>query len=71
MAIERIVDTSDHTEDSEEQIIEVTLRPGTFKEYVGQDRLKKNLQLAIEAATKRSPAAQLATHCACCTASTG
>ncbi|HJM04582.1 MAG TPA: Holliday junction branch migration DNA helicase RuvB [Candidatus Saccharimonadaceae bacterium] len=54
MAIERIVDTSDHTEDSEEQIIEVTLRPGTFKEYVGQDRLKKNLQLAIEAATKRS-----------------
>ena len=54
MAIERIVDTSDHTEDSEEQIIEVTLRPGTFKEYVGQDRLKKNLQLAIEAAIKRS-----------------
>jgi Holliday junction DNA helicase RuvB len=54
MAIERIVDTSDHTEDSDEQIIEVTLRPGSFKEYVGQDRLKKNLQLAIEAATKRS-----------------
>lgn len=53
MAIQRIVDTSDHQEDSEEQIIEVTLRPKTFAEYVGQDRLKKNLKLAIEAAKKR------------------
>ncbi len=53
MAIERIVDTSDHDEDAEEQIIEVTLRPRTFADYVGQDRLKKNLKLAIEAAKKR------------------
>lgn len=53
MAIQRIVDTSDHNEDAEEQIIEVTLRPKSFAEYIGQDRLKKNLQLAIEAATKR------------------
>ena len=53
MAIERIVDTSDHEEDADEQIIEVTLRPQTFDDYVGQVRLKKNLRLAIEAAKKR------------------
>lgn len=53
MAIERIVDTSHHTDDTEEQAIEVTLRPQSFAEYVGQDRLKKNLSLAIAAAKKR------------------
>lgn len=54
MAIERIVDTTDHQDDADEQIIELTLRPKTFAEYVGQDRLKMNLQLAIEAAKKRN-----------------
>lgn len=53
MAIERIVDTSVHDDDSDEQIIEVTLRPQRFSEYIGQERLKKNLKLAIEAAKKR------------------
>lgn len=53
MAIERIVDTSDHEEDADEQIIEVTLRPRSFADYVGQDRLKKNLKLAIDAAKMR------------------
>ena len=52
MAIERIVDTSTHS-DSEEQQIEVTLRPQSFDEYIGQDRLKSNLKLAIDAAKKR------------------
>jgi Holliday junction DNA helicase RuvB len=54
MAVERIVDTGVHNEDAEEQKIEVTLRPQTFDEYVGQERLKKNLKLAIAAAKKRS-----------------
>lgn len=55
MAIERIVDTSIHDEpDSEEQKIEVTLRPQYFDEYIGQERLKKNLKLSIDAAKKRS-----------------
>lgn len=54
MAIERIVSTTITDNDSTEQIIEVTLRPQTFDEYVGQERLKKNLKLAIEAAKKRS-----------------
>ncbi len=53
MAIERIVDTSTHDDDDSEQIIEITLRPQRFDEYVGQERLKKNLRLAIEAAKKR------------------
>ena len=53
MAIERIVDTSTHVDDTDEQQIEVTLRPQRFSEYVGQEHLKKNLKLAIEAAKKR------------------
>ncbi|TAL14154.1 Holliday junction branch migration DNA helicase RuvB [Patescibacteria group bacterium] len=53
MAIQRIIDTSLHDEDADEEIIEVTLRPKTFVELIGQDRLKKNLKLAIDAAKKR------------------
>lgn len=54
MAIERITDTVMHDDDSDEQIIEITLRPQNFDEYIGQDRLKKNLKLAISAAKMRS-----------------
>ncbi|MDN5275009.1 MAG: ruvB [Candidatus Saccharibacteria bacterium] len=54
MVVERIVDTSDHEEDFDEQQIEVTLRPQNFADYIGQARLKKNLKLAIDAAKKRS-----------------
>ena len=53
MAIQRIVDTDSHVEDDEERIVEVSLRPQRFDEYVGQERLKRNLQLAIDAAKKR------------------
>lgn len=53
MAIERIVDTSVSEDDSEEQVIEISLRPQTFSDYIGQERLKTNLKLAIEAAKKR------------------
>ncbi len=54
MTVERIVDTSAHEDDTNEQIIEVSLRPQSFDEYIGQARLKRNLSLAIEAAKKRS-----------------
>ena len=54
MAIQRIVDTLAHNEEDDEKIIELTLRPQTFDEYVGQERLKKNLRLAIDAAKKRN-----------------
>jgi len=53
MAIERITDASSHIDDVDEQRIEVSLRPKSFEEYVGQDRLKSNLKLAIDAAKKR------------------
>ncbi|MDB5176665.1 MAG: ruvB [Candidatus Saccharibacteria bacterium] len=53
MAIERIVDTSAAADDNDEQVLELTLRPQTFADYVGQEHLKKNLQLAIAAAKKR------------------
>jgi holliday junction DNA helicase RuvB len=53
MAIERIVDTSIHDDNVDEQQIEATLRPQRFDDYVGQERLKRNLKLAIQAAKKR------------------
>lgn len=53
MAIERIIDTTVHSDDSTEQQIEVTLRPRLFDDYIGQERLKNNLKLAIDAAKKR------------------
>ena len=51
--IERIVDTSPADEDQQEQQLENTLRPRDFSNYIGQDLLKKQLQLAIAAAKKR------------------
>lgn len=51
MAIDRIVNEPEA--DESEQEFEQTLRPRDFKSYVGQERLKKNLQLAIKAAKKR------------------
>ncbi len=53
MAIERLVDAGEDNEDIVEVQIENTLRPSTFDDYIGQERLKKNLKLAIEAAKKR------------------
>ena len=52
MAIERITQP-DEPDTPEEKDLEVTLRPKDFKNYIGQERLKQNLQLAIDAATKR------------------
>jgi Holliday junction DNA helicase RuvB len=56
MAIERIVNTSVPDDDTgqEEQQFENTLRPKDFSSYIGQERLKKNIKLAIDAAKKRS-----------------
>jgi Holliday junction DNA helicase RuvB len=52
MSIDRIVNTSIKDDDVEEQL-EQTLRPRDFVNYIGQERLKKNLKLAISAAKKR------------------
>lgn len=53
MPLERLIDVA-LDDSSDEDKIEVSLRPKTFKDYVGQDRLKNNLNLAISAAKKRS-----------------
>lgn len=51
--IDRIVNTGVDEADQQEQELENTLRPRDFSSYVGQERLKKNLQLAITAAKMR------------------
>ncbi len=56
MAIERIVDPTqdDDQQDEEQQRIENVLRPKSFAEFIGQNRIKNNLKVAIKAAKKRS-----------------
>ena len=51
--IDRILNTIDQPADEQETVLEVTLRPKDFVNYIGQDRLKQNLKLAIKAAQKR------------------
>jgi Holliday junction DNA helicase RuvB len=52
--IDRIVSTGiDEGTPEQEQEFENSLRPRDFANYIGQDRLKQNLQLAIAAAKKR------------------
>jgi holliday junction DNA helicase RuvB len=51
--IERIVNSGAGPIDETETELEVTLRPRDFAGYIGQERLKQNLMLAIKAARKR------------------
>lgn len=51
--IERIVNTGADADDPQEQELENTLRPKDFANYIGQERLKQNLKLAIDASKKR------------------
>ncbi len=46
----RIIDASDDKKDNEEY----SLRPTEFKNYIGQEKIKKNLSVFIEAAKKRN-----------------
>ena len=46
----RIISPENTTEDND---TEVTLRPQTFHEYVGQEKVKENLAIYIEAAKRR------------------
>lgn len=50
---DRLVDSKLSEADPNEQSEEVSLRPLTFADYIGQDRLKTNLKLAIDAVKKR------------------
>jgi len=46
----RIVDPADTLED---EVYGASLRPRTFEDYVGQERVVENLRIAIDAATRR------------------
>ena len=51
--IDRIVNPSAEQEEPQEVELEITLRPRDFANYIGQEHLKKNIKLAIDAAKKR------------------
>lgn len=57
MGIQRLVEPTTPEPEQlgsfEEAQIELTLRPQSFKDYIGQERMKRNLRLAIDAAKKR------------------
>ena len=59
MGIQRIVEPSHEEDNHEEERIEKTLRPMNFQDYIGQERMKKNLELAIAAVKKRGDGAVL------------
>ena len=40
--------------DVEEEIEEITLRPKTLNEYLGQTKVKENMKIYIEAAKRRN-----------------
>lgn len=50
---DRIIDAKVSETDLSEQAEEVSLRPLSFADYIGQERLKNNLKLAIDAVKKR------------------
>lgn len=56
MAIDRIINTSLDEQDQQEEQLENTLRPRDLANYIGQERLKQNIKLAIDAAKKRGEA---------------
>ncbi len=47
---------TDSSQQPEEEKVEITLRPRTFAEYVGQEKIKRNLNIVIGAAKKRKEA---------------
>lgn len=51
---DRIVEPTASISDSEEEKIEISLRPTSFNDYIGQEHLKNNLKLAIDAVKKRN-----------------
>ncbi len=59
MAIERLVEPTAAGNNSEEERIEISLRPTSFKEYVGQEHLKSNIKLSIDAVKKRGDGSTL------------
>ena len=53
MEEEKILNPNLAEDDGEEEILEKSLRPKTLDEYIGQDKVKENMKIYIEAAKKR------------------
>ncbi|KKU25696.1 MAG: Holliday junction ATP-dependent DNA helicase RuvB [Candidatus Magasanikbacteria bacterium GW2011_GWA2_46_17] len=51
-----VIQPGENNEDSEEVVLERTLRPQTLGEFVGQHQIKQNLSIAIQASKKRGDA---------------
>ena len=51
MSVKRAVPIAKNGPD--DQVLDLALRPQTFKEYVGQEKVKANLSVAIGASKKR------------------
>ena len=54
--IEDRVISPEYIEEDEDIVEEVSLRPDSFNEYIGQEKVKKNLKVYIEAAKNRGEA---------------
>ena len=54
MSDDRIINPK--LEDDGEEVLENTIRPQTLDEYIGQDKVKENMKIYIEAAKKRGEA---------------
>ncbi|MBQ9180477.1 Holliday junction branch migration DNA helicase RuvB, partial [Candidatus Saccharibacteria bacterium] len=59
MVVERLVEPTVELANTEEEKLEVTLRPMNFDEYIGQEHLKNNMKLAIDAVKKRADGSTL------------
>ena len=53
MEEEKIVNPQLQDDDGQEEILEKSLRPHRLSEYIGQDKVKENMKIYIEAAKKR------------------
>jgi len=53
MEEEKIINPELANDDGQEEILEKTLRPQTLSEYIGQNKVKENMKIYIEAAKKR------------------
>ena len=51
-----IYPTSIPKKEKKDPLLDLTLRPQQWNEYIGQERLKKNLKILIDAAKKRGEA---------------
>lgn len=50
---ESVSSVQSETQNTEENNLDITLRPQNFSEYVGQEKVKRNLEILIKAAQKR------------------